>query len=254
VAACTDSTGPDQNDDPARTERFEWSGQIAPGGTVEIKNLNGDIRASPVLGNTVVVAAHKRGQRDDPASVRLEVVEHQGGVTICAVYPDVSGQPNQCLPGPLQGRLSSRENDVDVSFDVLVPLGSDFAGGTLGGDITADALDGNVVARTLAGNIDISTSGMAVGTTFKGNVTASIGLTDWDRDLSFSSLNGNVTVRIPNGTNAWVSAVARGSISTDFPLTITGQGSLRQMSGSLGSGGRNLMLSTSDGNIVLRAN
>ena len=255
VAACSDSTGPDGDNGPDGTESFEWSGQIAPGGTVEIKGIGGDISASPVLGNTVVVSAQKRGERDDPSSVRIEVVQHQDGVTICAVYPDVPGQPaNQCLPGFLQGHLSSRENDVDVSFDVLVPVGSDFAGRTMGGDVTADGLDGDVFASTLAGDIDISTSGLAVGTTMKGDVTASIGRATWDRDLLFSSMDGNVAVRIPSSTNARVSAIAWGSISTDFPLRITAQGSFRQMLGILGSGGPSLTLSTSDGNIVLRSN
>ncbi len=255
AAACSDSTGPGGNDDPARTENFEWSGQIAPGDAVEVKGLSGDIRATPAVGSSVVVMARKTGDRDDPSSVRIEVLEHATGVTICAVYPDVPGQPaNQCLPGFLQGGLSSRGNDVEVTFDVQVPAGSDFVGGTIGGDIEADGLDGDVIARTLAGNIDITTSGLAVGTTIAGNVTASIGLPDWDRDLSFSSQDGDVTVRIPNGTNALVSAIASGAISTDFPLTITSQGSFRHMFGSLGSGGRNLTLSTSNGNIALRAN
>ncbi len=255
TAACSDSTGPDGDNGPDRSERFEWSGQIAPGSTVEVKGIGGDISASPVLGNTVVVAALKRGERDEPSSVKIEVVQHEDGVTICAVYPDVPSQPaNRCLPGFLNGHLSSRDNDVEVSFDVLVPVGSDFAGGTIGGDITADGLDGDVFARTLAGDIDISTSGLAVGTTMTGDVTASIGRADWDRDLLFRSMDGNVAVRIPSGTNARVSAIAWGSISTDFPLRITRQGAFRQMLGVLGSGGRMLTLSTSNGNIVLRSN
>lgn len=253
-AACDDSTGPD-GDPAAGVDSFEWSGQVATGGTVEIKNINGSIRATPTSGRVVVVRASKRGKSDDPSSVTIDVVQHEGGVTICAVYPDVPGQPaNQCLAGFLQGQYSSRNNDVEVTFDVQVPTGIDFAGGTIGGNVDARGLDGNVDARTIAGDIDITTTALASGTTVKGNVTASIGLTDWDRDLLFSSVDGNVTVRIPTNTNAWVSGIANGSISTDFPLMITRQGSFRQLSGMLGSGGRSLTLATSGGNIVLRAN
>jgi hypothetical protein len=253
--ACSDSTGPDGDRAPSEVDSFEWSGQVATGGTVEIKNINGSIRATPAPGGLVLVKALKRGGSDDPSSVRIDVVQHQGGVTICAVYPDVPGQPaNECLPGFLNGQFSSRNSDVEVRFDVQVPVGSDFAGGTIGGHVEARGLHGNVDARTLAGDIDISTTGLASGTTLKGDVTASIGQADWDRDLRFSSVDGNVTVRIPTNTNARVSGIANGSISTDFPLTITSQGSFRQLSGILGSGGRNLTLSTSDGNIALRRN
>jgi hypothetical protein len=254
AAACSDSTGPDGNDDPGETESFEWSGQIAPGRTVEIKGIGGDIRAVPATDGRVRVKALKRGDRDDPSSVRIEVVKHEDGVTICAVYPDVPGLPaNECLPGLFQGQLSSRDNDVQVTFDVQVPAGYDFAGRTIGGKVTADDLDGDVSASTMAGDIDISTSGLAAATTMQGNVTASIGLTNWDRDLLFSSMDGNISVRIPAGTNAEVLGIARGSISTNFPLRITSQGSFRHVVGTLGSGGRRLSLSTSDGNIVLRS-
>jgi len=252
---CDDSTGPDGDPGPAGADSFEWSGQIATGGTVEIKNTNGSIRATPASGRMVIVKASKKGKSDDPSSVTIDVVQHQGGVTICAVYPDIPGQPaNECLPGYLQGQLSSRNNDVEVTFDVQVPAGIGFGGWTIGGDVDAQGLRSNVDARTIAGDIDISTAGLASGTTLKGNVTASIGLADWDRDLLFSSVDGNVTVRIPTNTNARVSGIANGSISTEFPLTVTREGSFRHLSGTLGSGGRLLTLATSDGNLILGAN
>lgn len=254
-AACSDTTGPDGSDGSDGAETFEWTGQVASNGAVEIKGINGAIRAVRASGQEIRVAARKRGQRDDPSSVTIDVVEHPGGVTVCAVYPDVPGHPrNVCLPGLLQGHLSSRNNDVEVTFELRVPAGLEFRGGTIGGDITAVALDGDVVARTMSGDIDVSTTGWAVGATISGDITASIGLADWERDLSFSSMSGDISVRIPSSTNARVSATARGIISTDFPLAITGQGLFRHMSGTLGSGGRNLTMTTSDGNIVLRSN
>jgi len=255
LAACNDSTGPDGNGGPSGAESFQWSGQIAAGGTVEIKGINGDIRAVRAAGSTVRVSALKKGSSDDPSTVRIEVVEHAGGVTVCAVYPDVPGQPrNECLPGRFAGQLSSRNNDVSVTFDVQVPARSKFSGATVAGAVEADALDGDVFAFTVGGNIALSTSGQASASTTSGNITASIGMTDPDHDLLFSSLHGNVTVWIPAGTNARVSgSTANGLISTDFPLTVTRNGSFRHMSGVLGDGGHNLMLTTSRGNVVLRS-
>ncbi len=236
------------------TVTFRWSGQIAPDGTVEIKNIAGDVRASASSDGLVHVVARKTGHDDDPSSVRIDVVETESGVTVCAVYPDVPGQlPNRCLPGA-QNQLSSRNNDVSVTFEVRVPAGRDFVGGTIGGAVEAAGLDGDVVARSLGGDIDISTSGIAMGRTLNGDIRASIGRTVWDGDLEFSALNGDVTVRIPAATNAEVwGRTANGSIATDFPLTVTQAGRARQIHGILGSGGGILSLTTDHGDIALRS-
>src|SRR3954447_19961388 len=102
----------------ARAQDFRWHGPVAQGKTIEIKGVNGDIRAEPSGGNEVEVTAQKRAQRDDPDSVRIEVVPHAGGVTICAVYPSRSGQrPNECAPGSA-GRSNVQNNDVTVRFTV----------------------------------------------------------------------------------------------------------------------------------------
>lgn len=264
LSACdVDISGPDWPDpdwtppDPgsSSTETFEWSGQIAPGATVEIKNIDGDVKASSAPGNVVRVVARKTGHEDDPSAVRIDVVETEEGVTLCAVYPDVSGQlPNECLPGYMQGQLSAWNNDVSVTFEVEVPAGADFVGGTIGGAVKAYGLDGDVVALTFGGDIEISTSGVAIGKTLGGDVTASIGRTAWDRDLEFSALNGDVTVRIPEDANAEVwGRTSNGSITTDFPLTITQAGSARRIHGTLGSGGASIRLTTNHGNLALRS-
>jgi hypothetical protein len=255
IAPGSDWNPPGVDGSGSSTEIFEWRGQIAPGSTVEIKNINGDVRASSSADGTVRVVARKTGHKDDPSLVGIDVVETEDGVTLCAVYPAVPGRsPNECLQG-MPSQLSSRNNDVSVTFEVEVPAGSDFVGGTIGGDVEAAGLDGDVVARSLGGDIDISTSGAAVGRTLEGDVTASIGRAVWEGDLEFSALNGNITVRIPEDTNAEVwGSTANGSIATDFPLTITQSSSAQRMHGTLGRGGGILTLTTNKGNISLRSN
>ena len=76
----------------AAAQDFTWSGAVPQGRAIEIKGVNGDVRAEPSGSNQVEVTAVKTGRRDDPASVRIEVVPHGGGVTICAVYPSAPGR------------------------------------------------------------------------------------------------------------------------------------------------------------------
>jgi len=251
AAACSDSIGPGAAG--SRTERFEWAGQIAPGGTVEIRNLAGDLRARPGSGETVRVRAVKEGRADSPSTVRIEVVETAAGVTICAVYPDVAGLPrNRCAPGGA-AQLASRANDVSVRFEIEVPPSRAFVGMTLAGAVEAIGLDGYVAARTISGDIEISTVGLAEATTIAGDITASIGQPVWDRDLSFRAVQGDLSVWLPANTNTDVwGSTGRGAVATDFPLRITRQGASRQLQGRLGSGGRNLILETVSGDIALR--
>jgi len=253
IAGCSDSTGPGGLPG-TRTETFDWQGQLAPGSTVELKNLNGDVRVAPSADGTTRVRAHLKGTRDDPSSVRMEVVETAVGVTICSVYPDVPGLPaNDCQPG-LAGQLSSRDNDVSVTIDIELAAGSGFAGGTIAGAVEAVGLTGDVSVRTTAGDIRISTSGIAEATSIGGDITASIGRPAWDRDLAFVSVNGDLTVRVPAHTNAEVwGSTQGGSISTDFPLQITRVGAVRLLRGTLGGGGRALRLTTGGGDIALKS-
>src|SRR5512138_2590752 len=88
---------------------FEWTGQLAPGQSVEIVGVNGSIHASPAPGGNISVTAVKSARRSNPADVRFETVPHAGGVTICAIYPAPAGSaPNECRPGG-RGR-NSRDN------------------------------------------------------------------------------------------------------------------------------------------------
>jgi hypothetical protein len=84
----------------ARPSDFNWHGRIAPGQSVEIKGVNGAIRAERSTGTEVTVEAVKSGRHSDPNSVTVQAVPHADGVTICAVYPSSDwGRPNECQPG-----------------------------------------------------------------------------------------------------------------------------------------------------------
>jgi DUF4097 and DUF4098 domain-containing protein YvlB len=178
-------------------------------------------------------------------------VEHDGGVTVCAVYPDVPGQPtNECLPGEA-GHLSTRDNDVSVTFDVEVPASAVLVAVTVNGNVTATGMGEDVYATTVNGNVDIATAGHARGITVNGNMSATIDRADWERGMSFITVNGNVTVRIPADTNCEVTgATVNGTVATDFPLTISAD--RRLIEGTLGDGGRLLTLTTVNGNVALR--
>lgn len=243
LVGCGDSTGPGDLD-------FEWSGQIAQGDQLEIKGINGSIEVTLASGSTAEVRAYKRADRSDPDSVTVEVVEYAGGITVCAVYPDVPGQPaNECLPGD-QGNMTVQDNDVEVNFTVLLPAGVVLVGGTINGSVTADGLLSNAFVSTINGDARVTTTQLARASTVNGSVTAAVGLITWDRDLTFSTVNGNVEVEVPDATNAEVRlTTANGSVSSEFTEVVqVGPGDWR---GTLGSGGRQLAVASVNGNVGL---
>ena len=87
-----------------------------------------------------------------------------------------------------------------------------------------------------------------------GWIRASMGRADWSGTLEFSTVNGSITVELPDGVGAEVSAkTVNGDIGTDFPITVEGRFSAKRLSGRIGGGGnRVLNLSTVNGGIELR--
>jgi len=240
---------------PLRAEDFQWRGKVAAGKTVEIKGVNGAIEAS-LGGDEVEVVATKRARHSDPASVRVEVVPSEDGVTICAVYPDVEGRRNECRAGR-GGHMNTRDNDVEVHFVVKVPAGVGLAATTVNGEVEAAGLEGDVLATTVNGSVQVSTSGRAEAQTVNGSIRASAGRADWSGDASFKTVNGSITVTLPASLAATVSAeTVNGAIETDFPLTMKGVsmegGRMRHLRGTINGGGRSLEMETVNGSIHLK--
>jgi hypothetical protein len=235
----------------AGQEEFHWAGKVAAGDAVEIKGVNGGIVATGASAGDVEVTAVKKGRKSDPADVKVEVVEHAGGVTICAVYPS-SGAPNECKPGE-GGRMNVRDNDVNVEFRVKVPAGVRFVGRTVNGGIEATGISADAEARTVNGGVELDATGTASAETVNGGITARLGRADWSGTLALKTVNGGIHVVMPEGLSADVKAsTVNGDIQTDFPLTVTGRISRRKIEGTIGSGGRLLEMETVNGGIELR--
>jgi len=234
-------------------EEFRWSEVVAPGKVVEIKGVNGGIDAGPATGGEVEVIARKSGRRSDPAGVEIKVVEHAGGVTICAVYPSPAGErPNECRPGS-GGRMSTRDNDVKVDFTVRVPDGVRFVGRTVNGGVEAEGLGADAEVYSVNGAVSVSSAGLVRAETVNGSITAAMGRADWTGPLELKTVNGSITVELPSSASARVEArTVNGGIETDFPLTVTGRFGPRRVSGTIGSGGRDLALETVNGAIHIR--
>jgi hypothetical protein len=238
-----------------KAEPFRWQGTVAAGKMVEVKGVNGPVKAQAASGAQVELEAIRSGNRSDPSKVEIKKIEHAGGVTFCAVYPSEDpSRPNECTPGE-GGKMSVRNNDVKVEFAVRVPAGVKFVGRTVNGGVEASELSGDVEAYTVNGGIQIATRGWAQGKTVNGGISASLGNMNLSRPAEFSTVNGGVSVSFQSGVNANLEAeTVNGNIHTDFPLTVQGKFGPKKIQGTLGSGGPTLRLATVNGSIQLQKN
>jgi hypothetical protein len=145
------------------------------------------------------------------------------------------------------GQTNTRANDVAVEFLIAVPRGVGLVASSSTGHITTGVLHGPVSARSSSGNIDVSTAAA-----------------DWQGALELTSMSGNLTVTLPRNANLVLTAATRtGTITSAFGIGARRESWLQRLkphgslgssvTGTVGRGGRELVLSTMAGNIVIHA-
>ena len=238
----------------AQAPDFKWTGTLAAGKTIEIRGVNGSITAEAAGGNTIEVTAVKRAEDDDPAEVKIEVVETSAGVVVCAVYPTPrrAREENHCGSGR-DYQMNVNDNDVSVRFTMKVPRGVLLDARTVNGDIRATGLTADAELNTVNGGIDVTTSGIVQAETVNGRINARIGRADWTGTLEFKTVNGGISLTAPGDLSAELDASAvNGGIDSDFPVTVNGRIDRMHLRGRIGQGGRNLELETVNGGIQIK--
>lgn len=236
---------------PLAAQDFSWTGTLARGQTLEVRGISGRIHAVAARGSEARVTATKHARRDDPDDVVIKAVEHDGGVTICALYPTRRGGDMECRPHHGQG--DTRNSDVEVAFEVEVPAGVTFAGETVNGDVSATNLPGDAAISTVNGDVDVSAAGVVEATTVNGSVEAEMGRLPSDRPLSLTTVNGGITLTLPAGAGMQLEATTvNGGVESDFPITISGRMRPNSLRGQVGEGGPRVKLTTVNGGIRVR--
>lgn len=214
-------------------EETSWHGWVPAGQIVEVNNIYGNISAEPASGDEIEVVATKRGF-SDPSRVAIEVVEHKGGLTICAVYPDADpARPFDCRPSHGGGfsAASTSDSTAHVRWD---------NGG--GGDVLLNDLRVDFVVR-------LPKRLRFIGRTVDGDVSAHM----LEQDVEAHSVRGDVRVDLSQHPGAEVHAeTANGRVSSEFPLSVRanpGHGMLAF--GRVGHSHRVVRLKTDAGDIHL---
>jgi hypothetical protein len=232
---------------------LHWQGALKDGQTLEVVNQNGDIEASGAGGDAAQVEGTK--QDGDENELFIEVVEYSDGVTICAVYAK-DKTPGRCHRGGVSSESRSwnwHGHRAKINLSVNVPKGVRLTASTTNGSVRGHELSSVVKAATTNGNVEVATSEWASASTTNGGVRVSMGNAKWTGELSLTSTNGSVHVTLPAGSEFEVRAsTTNGGVHTDFPITVQGSFNSKDLSGTVGAGGRELRVATTNGGIELK--
>jgi DUF4097 and DUF4098 domain-containing protein YvlB len=232
----------------ARAEAHdEWrrSYPVSAGASFEIRNTNGRIRVEAGGKDTIEVVATRRVKAPSEAQAKATLAEYEIEETKSGSHIKLESRNERFsfmvnrsksvdyavrVPSWVNITLDSTNGEIEV-----VGVGGMLRAESTNGDIRATSLEGGANVETTNGNVHLEFTRLAEG------------------GLKSSTTNGDITVSLPRDVKASLSArVTNGTINaTDLSLTTTEQ-SRRRLEASIGGGGPQVRLSTTNGEIRVR--
>jgi DUF4097 and DUF4098 domain-containing protein YvlB len=162
---------------PEQTERLSRRIRIGANGRLTLANVAGEIVVTGGSGDEVVVEAVKRtrGDRDDLASVEIDIEERPGRVEV-------------------RTRHTGRRDRTAVDFTVSVPAGTEVDVSSVSGSVRVSSVRGTVRARSVSGNV---TTAGSPRVEVANSVSGDVDLADVssDGDLNVGSVSGDIRAR-----------------------------------------------------------
>jgi len=240
----------------AMAQDFRKTYELGAGGAINVKNVSGDVSVAGYEGETIQVLGYKEGRDRDQVSI--DDTSSAGSINVRVRYPEncnCNASVRFEVKVPRGGNYKF-ENISSVSGDVEVTgVAGELHAKSVSGNVTVRNVSGPVQAKSVSGNVIVGEiNGTATAGSTSGNVEVEIVQLGGAQDMSFSSVSGNVRVKLPGNLDAEVKmSTMSGGLKTDFPLNIEEpeRGPGRKATGRVGSGSRQLKLSSVSGNVSL---
>jgi hypothetical protein len=235
--------------DLKHTETAEWrkTYDLAPGGRVQISNVNGKIQVEPSTGNTVEVVAQKTAKAASPGAAKeaLERIEIREDVSPASVTLETK------LP---RGGGWLHMGNTQVKYTVRVPVNAEVKFSTVNGGVEVAGLSGRVTAETTNGGVSArDISGTIEASTTNGGVDVELTRLG-DGGATLECTNGGIRLRLPADAKASISAsITNGGIDTSGLSIETTEKSRRRLEGRLNGGGAPVRLDGTNGGITISA-
>lgn len=216
-------------------DNTRWTGPLAPATAIEVRNLYGDVRLRAADAGEVEASAQIQRRMNDPARAAVKINRRRGRLKIEVAYPEAP-----------RGDLHR------VDLTVFVPAGARVAVRTRDGMIQARGLANDVELVSAGGNVTLSTSGTARVSAGRGNISAELQRDAWSRPPRLATRDGDITLTLPEGTDARVKVRA----GEDIALRRNGHTERlppRKAVFSLGKGTHAVSLKSQRGRVTLTA-
>lgn len=240
----------------AAAQDFQKTYRLGAGGSINIRNVSGDVNVKGYDGDAVIVNGFKEGRDRD----KVEIEDNSGAnnVSVGVRYArdcncDASVRFEVQVPRNTRyefNKISTASGNITMSA-----LSGDMTVHTASGDVTISDVSGKINAATASGEMKVqNVRGTVTARSASGNVDVQIARLEGTGNMEFASASGDVRVSAPADLDGNVEmASATGDVRTDFPLQVEKReyGPGERASGRLGSGARNLRISSASGNVSL---
>ena len=227
------------------TAKWEKTYQLADGGRVEVRTVNGKITVEPSSGNTVEVVAVKsaRGATGEAARAELGRIEIAEQASIDAVRIETKVAKGERWFG----------GGTQVSYTVRVPAGAETTFVTVNGEVNVTGLTGKTTLETTNGGVVARNIGGAVeASATNGGVDVEVSRVA-EGGVRMSCTNGGLSLALPSDAKASISAsITNGGIDTGGLELRTSESSRRRLVGTLNGGGPEIRIQGTNGGITLR--
>ena len=230
------------------TDLVSRSFELAAGATVDVANVNGNIRVESWSGSELKVEATKKAEANTANQVQelLEDIE--------ILFEETADGLKVRVDLPDRGWLDwiSGKRHASVDFELLVPGDLIALTRTVNGSVTAEGTSGELEARSTNGRIRIvDATGPVRAKTTNGSIRA--GLAQVTGPVELTTTNGTIDLDVAPGTSADLEArTTNGKIRTGDDVrvdSINRRGT--SMRGQLGAGGPTITLRAVNGGITV---
>ena len=240
-------------------DAFRWEEEVAPGSTIHLSTVSGQIDVTAVDGRFARVAGstHWVG-RGDP--VHFAWTRQGSDIYVCALW---TKDDADCTTGRYLRSKSSwlnmfslfkrRPTNVVASLRLAIPAGVKVDVRATNGRITLQGVTGGITAHALNGTINIAqSSGPVEAKGTNANITVGLDSLGPADSVSLESVNGNMTALLPADLEGDVDLrTVNGRVRTDFPISMSGEVSRHSVHGQIGGSSRRVLLHTINGNVSL---
>ena len=217
---------------------------LAPGSTLTVRTIAGNVRVARGSGAAVVHAVARPTQKGQ-INMHLAQTRSAGGWTVC----EVPLERTSCDGG------DTFDNDSDnpqsaVDLTITIPAGVKLDVATVSGNIGVSGVTSGIDAKSVSGNVKIATAGNARAKTVSGDLDVRLGSVA--TSTSFDSVSGRVALAVARSTGATVNAkTVSGNVTGGSGVNFSGAQAFvgRDLHATLGRGGSAIDIHTVSGSI-----